>query len=664
MRFTPCRFRQPETPLFRSFVLSLSPTNGTGRVHFRLSTQMDITRFIVSRRNDALLVGDYGSYRKQLSRRLLTVRRRLGRTSPKGRKYAPKTAISAEDISSNPEFVALILLTSERAWAHALYMKSMHSADSSAKDITGSTKKHVISRLHKAEQTAAHLLDLLRFIHDKSDIPNVVLEARAYRCMLRGSSDFESRKWENCLKAYSEAHLLYKALARTSGANQRDPFSELLSSTVDPSIRYAAYQLRLPRTLSITRIVSRFLPQEGDFIREVLKHDPDLLKEGSSSTKTASDTNAKDLPKTISWRTRTVNIEDANIGQALAAVSAAEQKMAASLASATDLTLKEQAVAYDEVLLPSQDAVDATKTAIDELTADGVTQSDQRMQGLQITRTAVNYALVSWRIGRNRVLCGRNDGAPLDQDHSKNMKRPRDTDKPATASDESNGKKLARLRERVVLYDIILQSLDSVKELPGVAADQNFLEELETQRSYFSALRSLAIGRSHKLLSNSKNALAIFARALSHAPDPLSSRFTSPAFSKPVNIEVTKSQATSLHHLLESLAVQHRALVEIENLSSEAVRAEKLKAAGAIPLVERLDEYPVNGADLTNLVVYPPRLRPVPVKPLFLDVAWTYIDYPGRATKRQAGANRTAQDMEGKAEEKKEGKKGWFGFGR
>lgn len=65
---------------------------------------MDITKFVVSRRNDALLVGDYGSYRKQLSRRLLVVRRRLGRTSAKNRKYAPKAPITAGDVSSNTEW--------------------------------------------------------------------------------------------------------------------------------------------------------------------------------------------------------------------------------------------------------------------------------------------------------------------------------------------------------------------------------------------------------------------------------------------------------------------------------------------------------------------------------------------------------------------------------
>ena len=66
---------------------------------------MDITSFIVSRRNNALLIGDYGLYRKQLSRRLLVVRKKLNYSS-KGRKYNPKTPITAEDLGRDHEYVS------------------------------------------------------------------------------------------------------------------------------------------------------------------------------------------------------------------------------------------------------------------------------------------------------------------------------------------------------------------------------------------------------------------------------------------------------------------------------------------------------------------------------------------------------------------------------
>lgn len=70
---------------------------------------MDITNFVTAQREKALLIGDYASYRTSLSRRLLTVRKKLGRASQKGRKYAPKAPVTAEDIASNNEFVVMTL---------------------------------------------------------------------------------------------------------------------------------------------------------------------------------------------------------------------------------------------------------------------------------------------------------------------------------------------------------------------------------------------------------------------------------------------------------------------------------------------------------------------------------------------------------------------------
>ena len=66
---------------------------------------------------------------------------------------------------------------------------------------------------------------------------------------------------------------------------------------------------------------------------------------------------------------------------------------------------------------------------------------------------------------------------------------------------------------------------------------------------------------------------------------------------------------------------------------------------------------------------YPPKLEPIPVKPLFFDAAWNYVEYPGRAVEEQSaevgvraeGKEQTAEGTKQTAEGKK---KGWFGFSR
>jgi len=561
-------------------------------------------------------------------------------------------------------FAQLIILTAERAWAHAMHMKSMRATDSTNTAIRGPTRTHIVSRLVKAEKLAGELVGSF-----KGQVEETVLEAQAYRLFLQGGASFESQKWVKCIKIHSDLHVIYTALSNSRGTNQKDPYQEVLSSTVEPSIRYAAYQLRIPRTLSIPSIVEKNVTKDSNYVETALRICPGALgTKPAESDENTADSSSLDIPKTISWKSRNVKLEDANIAQALALVKTAERKLSDLLESNTEASSRDKVTAYEQVLTPSQDAVDATKTAIDELTAEGVGQGDPRIQSLQITRTAVNYELIGWRIGRNRTLCGRDDGAYLDPLPSRKLKRRRGKDsemkeepEPIKSQQESNGHKLVRLRERVVLYDSTLQSLDSIKELPGAAADSALLQEVASEKAYFSALRCLAIARSHSIQRNYKNTLALLDRASGHASsiEPVDSDTS--ASGKPLRHHVTQAQSSSLQSLLRGMTTQYHALVELESMAAEDMATEKVKAEWLPPMIERLDEYPMGGVDLTNLVNYPPRLRPVPVKPIFLDIAWNYIQYPGKE-------KAAAENAQGKVEQKNEApaKKGWglFGLGR
>lgn len=69
-----------------------------------VAAAMDITKFIVGHRETAFLVGDYRTYRAQLSRRLRIVRKKLGRATAKNAKYAAKAPVTAEEIGQNIEY--------------------------------------------------------------------------------------------------------------------------------------------------------------------------------------------------------------------------------------------------------------------------------------------------------------------------------------------------------------------------------------------------------------------------------------------------------------------------------------------------------------------------------------------------------------------------------
>jgi signal recognition particle subunit SRP68 len=294
------------------------------------------------------------------------------------------------------------------------------------------------------------------------------------------------------------------------------------------------------------------------------------------------------------------------------------------------------------------------------------------MQDLRVTALKLNYDLISWRIGRNRVLIGNSDdGLTFTPNPPQKPRRPRKDGKEWTPRDEPTGRKLARLRERIALYDAILQSIDSIKALRGAARDAEFVAELDAQGAYFQALKCVNLAHAHAFQAAPKNALALCGRALSLSAQasslpPSSSEDSSSA----PNLAVSPAQAATLQSTLQNLSSHYRGVVALSSISSSTNPAAKPKAtANAAPVVERLNEYPASGSvDLGNLVTWPPKLKPVPVKPLFLDVAWNYVGYPGRKEGMQETVEEVKEEekMEGVEEKKEEvkGKKGWFGFGR
>lgn len=122
---------------------------------------------------------------------------------------------------------------------------------------------------------------------------------------------------------------------------------------------------------------------------------------------------------------------------------------------------------------------------------------------------------------------------------------------------------------------------------------------------------------------------------------------------------MSRAQAQTLTTTLRDLVAQYRGLVTLEKMNAEGSSS---RAANERPVVERLHEYSGEGSDLNHLVPTLPELQPVPVKPLFLDVAWNYIGYPREGASEPQQTDTT--DTTSAEEKKSSGRRGWFGFGR
>lgn len=171
--------------------------------------------------------------------------------------------------------------------------------------------------------------------------------------------------------------------------------------------------------------------------------------------------------------------------------------------------------------------------------------------------------------------------------------------------------------------------------------------------------RCLAIGRSHSVHSDLSNALALFSRAVEYVELAKSSlNLVAGDADAPTKLDINPSQLSATEKYLTSLALQYHGLVVLKRLGGSQTTKDKTFTA---PLIERfhLNQYD-DSADLSNLVNYPPKLQPIPVKPLFFDLAWNYIRYPGQPEVKNQTITETTNETK---KEEKPAKKGWFGFG-
>lgn len=382
-----------------------------------------------------------------------------------------------------------------------MQIKSLRSEETTGQAVTGNPRHHIISRLSKATKYASDLYTLFQDRSASGSADKDILEARAYLGSMSGALDFEKQsegqkgneelahkeRWHSCLKEYSVARIIYAALLAQT---KKDIFKDFINNTIDPTIRYAAYQAKLPRTVAVSSVALRFFPSDESDIAALVKQvDPDAFTEKKPTKDAQVAVAAGEAPSSISWRGRSAAIVDASIGQSLAQAATAGRSLGEYLRSNAQAPSRKRANAYDEILIAYQDAVDAIRRATSELEKEGVDEGDSRMQDLRVCNLAINYELVSWRVGRNRVLIGQDDGRSFPELEARRPKRPRKDGKAHVESGESRSKKLGRLRERNGLYDSTIQSIDAVKSLQGAMRDSGFVAELDGRRAYFEALK-------------------------------------------------------------------------------------------------------------------------------------------------------------------------------
>ncbi|CAH1249687.1 SRP68 [Branchiostoma lanceolatum] len=533
----------------------VSPQEGTEEEQNKLVLTLEILQTIKdAQQTHGLRHGDYQRYRGYCARRLRRLRKGLHFTCGNRHKFQRKPI--TEELLSEQRFLLMPLMEAERAWSYAMQLKQEANTEHRK-------QFHMVSRMKKAAGHAATLAKLCD--SDKVDA-RTKLEAQAYSAWMQGSLEFEVQLWEAALNHFKEAKTIYEKLSSALPEDARMVY-DLRVEDIKPSIRYCAYNIgdqSAMEDLLQMRVKSGAQGMLGDKLDELVAQ----TREKQAATISE-----------VSWQGRTVSVKQEQVRLFLLSY----QESSTDLQAAPDTNSKLEV--YEKLLMDCKDAMQVLRAEIREDPSARAAQAEGKMSQLGYLLTYLTYIRNTITIERN-LLMAETVKASLS---------------PGAAVD---GRRAAKPQDLVRLYDIILQNVEELRQLPGIHDDATMAQNLEAQSDACKAYRSFYIAKSYAVGQKWKEAVALYDQALVQGKTALG--------------------------LYASLPDSAERIAELDGMVAE-VHANKSSAHASCILDSPTspDEQDLVLNDTgANMVTFPPNFQPIPCKPLFFDLALNHVEFP------------------------------------
>ncbi|XP_063816631.1 signal recognition particle subunit SRP68 [Pseudophryne corroboree] len=534
--------------------------------------------------------GDFQRYRGYCSRRLRRLRKTLSFKMGNRHKFTGKK-VTAEMLSDN-RYLLLILMDAERAWSYAMQLKMEANTEPRK-------RFHLLSRLRKAVK---HGEELERLCDSDRVDAKTKLEAQAYSAYLSGMLQFEQQKWEEAMKAFNKCKTIYEKLASAFTEEQAVLYNQRVDE-ISPNIRYCAYNIGDKTAMNeLMQMRLRGGGTEG------------LLAEKLETL--ISQTRAKQAAtmSEVEWRGRTIPIKIDKVRIFLLGLSDTE----AAIAQAEDEEAKERL--FESVLSECRDAIQGVREELksEQRLRDAVMDGDiGKVSNLQYLHSYLSYIKLSTAIQRNESMASALQKALLRQPQP-----------------EEDGKRSPRPQDLIRLYDIILQNLAELTQLPGLEEDQSFQKETVLKTLVYKAYRCFFIAQSYVLVKKWSEALVLYDRVLKYAKEVQAQAGAAKSNLKELpDIQELIKQVKSEKYSLQAAAILDSTDTS-EEVSPSLTKENK-------PLSECLDNFSLDASLVTKharLVHFPPDFRPIPCKPLFFDLALNHVTLPSLEDKLEQKA--------------------------
>ncbi|KAG8565683.1 hypothetical protein GDO81_012942 [Engystomops pustulosus] len=425
---------------------------------------------------------------------------------------------------------------------------------------------------------------------------------QAYSAYLSGMLQFEQQNWQEAMKAFNKCKTIYEKLASAFTEEQAVLYNQRVDE-ISPNIRYCAYNIGDKTAMNeLMQMRLRGGGAEG------------LLAEKLETL--ISQTRAKQAAtmSEVEWRGRTIPVKIDKVRIFLLGLSDTES----AISQAEDDEAKERL--FESVLSECRDAIQSVREElkVEQRQRDAVLDAEMgKVSNLQYLHSYLSYIKLSTAIQRNESMASALQKALLHQP-------------PA----EEDGKRTARPQDLIRLYDIILQNLAELTQLPGLEEDKSFQKEIVLKTLVYKAYRCFFIAQSYVLVKKWSEALVLYDRVLKYAKE-----VQAQTGSKKKNFkDLPDIQELIKQVNAEKYSLQAAAILDSTETTQEVSPTQNKENK---PLLERLDNFCLDPSLVTKqarLVPFPPDFHPIPCKPLFFDLALNHVALPSLEDKLEQKA--------------------------
>ncbi|CCE82244.1 Piso0_001960 [Millerozyma farinosa CBS 7064] len=567
---------------------------------------------------------DYRRHRKNINKNLVRIRRKLGLVTKDTKNYEDKVAlITSDKYDENKLYGSILLLTAERDMLYALEIKNMLEISN---ENVSSYKNLMLSRMKKSLSTSKLLLQV---IQNENDFI-IKIESYVYAAIVQGFFSINKRKWDLALDAFSFAKCALEFLSaklkssessETSQGETSDLretlFKELLDELVDPSLNLALSQSGQSKITSDIKTVSRkrcsstLLPYLAPVVEIIKKSDPNFFNVIPEST---------ELLRSITWRKHEAELYNDEIALKLTQIIQ-EQNESINYTESSQFDVL--SANWSEVLDDHLSDVEKNRDD-DDL---------EKVQSRAILLTFINYNLFFTRIKRDTLLI----------DESARQSKP----------------DIAReiKKDIIRLYGNIINTVQQVKDLPGVYNDDDLLFSLDNLEKLFDSKKKATLAEIFTLNNKHKESLKILHHIHSELPSSGSKFYEVEQFPYDVS---SNSSFESFKEELEEKLREATITVQLYEDNSKVHSQDNF-------VVSNIDKFATVLDDMSNVanLKEPLVLNPLLSKPVLFDIGFNYISYDmGTASPyNAASSNLDLNSSDSKSSSKKQG--GFFGlFGR